>query len=108
MGGQRLLFSATLDRGVGSLVKSYLKNPKTHSLQNDRASVLTMDHHVLVMHPGDKDLITTQIAARNGKTILFVKTQRGADRLADNLAKAGVLVGALHGGKSQAVRTRTI
>jgi superfamily II DNA/RNA helicase len=108
MGGQRLLFSATLDRGVDSLVKSYLKNPKTHSLQNDRASVSTMDHHVLVMHPGDKDLITAQIAARNGKTILFVKTQRGADRLADNLAKAGVPVGALHGGKSQAVRTRTL
>ncbi|NDA96176.1 MAG: DEAD/DEAH box helicase, partial [Actinobacteria bacterium] len=92
MGGQRLL----------------LKNPKTHSLQNDRASVSTMDHHVLVMHPGDKDLITAQIAARNGKTILFVKTQRGADRLADNLANAGVPVGALHGGKSQAVRTRTL
>jgi superfamily II DNA/RNA helicase len=108
MGGQRLLFSATLDRGVDSLVKSYLKNPKTHSLQNDRASVSTMDHHVLVMHPGDKDQITAQIAARNGKTILFVKTQRGADRLADNLAKAGVPVGALHGGKSQAVRTRTL
>jgi hypothetical protein len=49
-----------------------------------------MDHHVLVIHPGDKDLITAQIAARNGKTILFVKIQRGADRLADNLAKAGV------------------
>ena len=55
------------------------------------------------MHPGDKDLITAQIAARNGRTILFVKTQRGADRLVDNLAKAGVPVGALHGGKSQAV-----
>jgi superfamily II DNA/RNA helicase len=108
MGGQRLLFSATLDRGVDSLVQSYLKNPKTHSLQNNRASVSTMDHHVLVMHPGDKDLITAQIAARNGKTILFVKTQRGADRLADNLARAGVPVGALHGGKSQAVRTRTL
>ncbi len=106
--GQRLLFSATLDRGVDSLVKQYLKNPKTHSLQNDRASVSTMEHHVLQMHPGDKDDITSQIAARNGKTILFVKTQRGADRLADKLANAGVPVGALHGGKSQAVRTRTL
>ena len=67
-----------------------------------------MEHHVLVMHPGDKDLITAQITARNGKTILFVKIQRGADRLADNLAKASVPVGALHGGKSQAVRTRTL
>ena len=106
--GQRLLFSATLDRGVDSLVRQYLKNPKTHSLQNDRASVSTMEHHVLQMHPGDKDDITSQLAARNGKTILFVKTQRGADRLADKLANAGVPVGALHGGKSQAVRTRTL
>jgi superfamily II DNA/RNA helicase len=106
--GQRLLFSATLDRGVDALVRQYLNNPKTHSLQNDRASVSTMEHYVLVMHPGDKDDITNQIAARNGKTILFVKTQRGADRLADKLSHAGVPVGALHGGKSQAVRTRTL
>ena len=106
--GQRMLFSATLDRGVDSLVRQYLKNPKTHSLQNDRASVSTMEHFVLVMNPGDKDDITNQIAARNGKTIMFVKTQRGADRLADKLAHAGVAVGALHGGKSQAVRTRTL
>ena len=105
--GQRLLFSATLDRRVDSLVKKYLNNPKTHSLQNDRASVSTMEHHVLVMHPGDKDEITAQIASRDGRTILFVKTQRGADRLADKLASVGVAVGALHGGKSQAVRTRT-
>ena len=106
--GQRLLFSATLDRGVDSLVRQYLKNPKTHSLQNDRASVSTMEHFVLVMNPSEKDDITNQVAARNGKTILFVKTQRGADRLADKLAHAGVPVGALHGGKSQAVRTRTL
>jgi superfamily II DNA/RNA helicase len=106
--GQRLLFSATLDRGVDSLVKKYLNNPKTHSLQNDRASVSTMEHHVLVMQPGDKDEITAQIASRDGRTILFVKTQRGADRLADKLASVGVPVGALHGGKSQAVRTRTL
>ena len=106
--GQRLLFSATLDRGVDTLVKQYLKSPKTHSLQNDRASVSTMEHYILVMNPGDKDDITAQIAARNGKTILFVKTQRGADRLCDKLAHAGVPVGALHGGKSQAVRTRTL
>ncbi len=107
-GGQRLLFSATLDRGVDALVRRYLKNPKTHSLQNDRASVSTMEHYLLVMDPSEKDEVTPEIAARNGKTILFVKTQRGADRLADKLAHAGVAVGALHGGKSQAVRTRTL
>jgi len=107
-GGQRLLFSATLDRGVDALVRRYLKNPKTHSLQNDRASVSTMEHYLIVMDPSEKDEVTAEIAARNGKTILFVKTQRGADRLADKLAHAGVAVGALHGGKSQAVRTRTL
>ena len=107
-GGQRLLFSATLDRGVDALVRRYLKNPKTHSLQNDRASVSTMEHFLLVMDPSEPDEVTAEIAARNGKTILFVKTQRGADRLADKLAHAGVPVGALHGGKSQAVRTRTL
>jgi superfamily II DNA/RNA helicase len=107
-GGQRLLFSATLDRGVDALVRRYLKNPKTHSLQNDRASVSTMEHYLIVMDPSEKDEVTAEIAARNGKTILFVKTQRGADRLADKLAHAGVPVGALHGGKSQAVRTRTL
>lgn len=106
--GQRLLFSATLDRGVDALVKKYLNEPKTHSLQNDRASVSTMKHYVLTMQTTDKDDVTAQIASRSGKTILFVKTQRGADRLADKLAHAGVPVGALHGGKSQAVRTRTL
>jgi superfamily II DNA/RNA helicase len=106
--GQRLLFSATLDRGVDALVKKYLNAPKTHSLQNDRASVSTMKHYVLTMQTADKDDVTAQIASRSGKTILFVKTQRGADRLADKLAHAGVPVGALHGGKSQAVRTRTL
>jgi superfamily II DNA/RNA helicase len=76
-------------------------NPNIHSLKNDHVSVSTMDHHVLVKHLGDKDLITAQISAHNGKTILFVKIQHGADRLTDNPTKAGVLVGALHGGKSK-------
>jgi superfamily II DNA/RNA helicase len=106
--GQRLLFSATLDRGVDGLVKKYLNNPVTHSVDTDKASVSTMEHHVLVIHPNDKEIITAQIAAREGKTILFVRTQHGADKLAQKLAHAGVPVGALHGGKSQSVRTRTL
>ncbi len=106
--GQRLLFSATLDRDVDSLVRGYLRNAATHSLQPVQASVDTMDHHVLLVHPADKDLVATQIAAREGRTIFFVRTQAGADRLAGHLALQGVPVGALHGGKSQAVRTRTL
>ena len=73
MGGQRLLFSATLDRGIDSLVKSYLKNPKTCLLQNDRASLSTMEHRVLVMHPGDKDLITAQIQLATEKLFSLLK-----------------------------------
>ena len=106
--GQRLLFSATLDRGVDGIVKKYLHNPITHSVNTDKASVSTMQHHVFVIHPNDKEEITSQIAARDGKTILFVRTQHGADKLAHKLAQVGVPVGSLHGGKSQSVRTKTL
>jgi superfamily II DNA/RNA helicase len=106
--GQRLLFSATLDGDVDLLVRKYLRNAAVHSLQPVNAQVENMDHHVLLVHPADKDLVTTQIAARDGRTLFFVRTQAGADRLADHLAAQGVPVGALHGGKSQAVRTRTL
>ena len=51
-----------------------------------------MDRHVLLMHSGDKGLITGQIAAHNEKTILFFKSQRSADCLADNLAKDAFLL----------------
>ncbi len=106
--GQRLLFSATLDGDVDALVRRYLRNAATHSLAPVQASVTTMDHHVLLVHPADKDQVTSQIAARDGRTIFFVRTQAGVDRLADHLAAQGVPVGALHGGKTQAVRTRTL
>ncbi|MHB1066723.1 MAG: DEAD/DEAH box helicase [Candidatus Nanopelagicales bacterium] len=106
--GQRLLFSATLDGDVDSLVRSYLRDPATHSLDPVNAQVSTMDHHVLLVHPADKDEVTAQIAARDGRTLFFMRTQAGVDRLAGQLASQGVPVGALHGGKSQAVRTRTL
>lgn len=106
--GQRMLFSATLDRDVDSLVKRFLKEPKTHSVANTSKSEGKMEHHVLVMEPSDKDKITAQIAARNGRTIFFVRTKHGADRLAEKMLRVGVPVGALHGGKSQSQRTRIL
>ncbi|MDO8309190.1 MAG: DEAD/DEAH box helicase [Actinomycetota bacterium] len=106
--GQRLLFSATLDGDVDSLVRRYLRDPATHSLDPVNAQVSTMDHHVLLVHPADKDEVTAQIAARDGRTLFFMRTQAGVDRLAGQLAAQGVPVGALHGGKTQAVRTRTL
>ena len=106
--GQRLLFSATLDRDVDSLVKLYLKNPVTHSLENEKTTAGRMLHHILIMDQGHKDLIATQIAAREGRTIFFVRTKHGADKLAEKMLRAGVPVGVLHGGKSQGQRTRVL
>jgi len=106
--GQRLLFSATLDGDVDRLVSAYLKNPVLHETSAVGASVTTMEHHILVVDRSEKDEVLTRIAARNGKTILFVRTQAAADRVAGELANAGIPVGALHGGKSQNLRTRTI
>ena len=107
-GGQRMLFSATLDRDVDSLVKKYLKNPVTHSLANEKSTAGNMTHHVLVMEQANKDAITASIAARKGKSIFFVRTKHGADKLAKRMNESGVAVGALHGGKTQAQRSRVL
>ena len=106
--GQRMLFSATLDKDVDSLVKKYLKNPVTHSLANEKSTAGNMTHHVLIMEQAHKDLITSQIAARKGKSIFFVRTKHGADKLTKKMNEAGVAVGALHGGKTQAQRSRVL
>ncbi len=99
-GGQRMLFSATLDKDVDSLVKKYLKNPMTHSLANEKSTAGNMSHHVLILEQAHKDLITSQIAARKGKSIFFVRTKHGADKLTKKMNEVGVAVGALHGGKT--------
>ncbi|WP_425296944.1 DEAD/DEAH box helicase, partial [Nocardia abscessus] len=107
--GQRLLFSATLDGEVDKLVKRYLRAPVTHSTAPPSASVTTMSHHLLYV--GDKvakRAVATEIAARDGLTIMFVRTKHGADRLAKQLRGAGIPAGALHGGKAQNNRTRTL
>lgn len=107
-GGQRMLFSATLDGDVDVLVRAYLRDPARHELAPATSPVTTMEHHVLLVHPADKQQVVSEIAARDGRTILFVRTQRGVDRLTDQLAKVGVGAGGLHGGKTQGARTRTL
>lgn len=107
-GGQRLLFSATLDGDVNTLVREYLTNPVTHSVSPSSASVTNMDHHVLIIGPEDKNEIIARIGAREGRTIMFVRTKHGADRLTKQLRQVGVAAGALHGGKTQGARTRIL
>jgi superfamily II DNA/RNA helicase len=106
--GQRMLFSATLDRGVDRLVRRFLTNPVSHSVDPATATISEMTHHVLHLDAADKTATTTQIAARDGRTILFTGTKHRADRLARQLLASGVRAAALHGGKSQPQRTRVL
>ncbi|WP_407567227.1 DEAD/DEAH box helicase [Polymorphospora sp. A560] len=105
---QRLLFSATLDGDVDALVKRFMTDPVTHSTAPPTAAVSTMDHHLLLIPPHDKFAVAASIAARAGRTMMFARTQMGVDRLVGQLAAVGVRAGALHGGKTQRVRTRTL
>ncbi|MER6300225.1 DEAD/DEAH box helicase, partial [Kitasatospora sp. NPDC001539] len=107
-GGQRLLFSATLENEIDTLVKRYLNDPVTHEVDPSAGAVTTMTHHILVVKPKDKAPITNAIAARKGRTIIFVRTQMGADRVAEQLIEAGVKADALHGGMTQGARTRVL
>ncbi|MEU0094500.1 DEAD/DEAH box helicase [Kribbella sp. NPDC006257] len=106
--GQRLLFSATLDNDVDTIVKTYLKDPVTHSTESGQASVSTMEHHLLVIEPAHKQSLTAELASRDGRTIVFVRTKLGADRVATQLRDRGVMAAALHGGLTQGARNRTL
>jgi superfamily II DNA/RNA helicase len=107
-GGQRLLFSATLDKGIDQLVESYLTDPVTHSTDEAKASVTTMEHHVLLIEPVHKKVITAEVANREGRTVVFVRTKLGADRVAQQLREQGVFAAALHGGLGQGARNRVL
>ncbi len=107
-GGQRLLFSATLDGDVDQLVRRFMNNPVTHSTAPAQASVTTMDHLLLLIPPQEKFKIAAAIANRKGRTIMFARTQMAVDRLVEQLREVGVRAGGLHGGKTQRVRTRTL
>src|SRR4051812_1369878 len=80
-GGQRMLFSATLDNDIDTLIQRYLHDPVTHEVDPSAGAVTTMSHHILIVKPRDKAPVTASIAARKGRTIVFVRTQMGADRV---------------------------
>ncbi|UFR03636.1 DEAD/DEAH box helicase [Streptomyces sp. Go40/10] len=107
-GGQRLLFSATLDRNIDLLVRRYLHDPVVHSVDPSAGAVTTMEHHLLHVHDDDKHSAATEIAARDGRVIMFLDTKHAVDRLARHLLSVGVRAAALHGGKSQPQRNRTL
>ena len=106
--GQRLLFSATLDGEVDTLVRRYLKDPARHSVVTAADAAPPAEHVAYSVSFPDKLKVAEQIAARPGRTIVFVRTQHGADRLAGNLQALGIGAEAIHGGLPQAARRRAL
>lgn len=106
--GQRLLFSATLDNGVDRLVSRFLKNPKTHSVDDVTSLVATMTHHVFRVAPDAKPDLITALAGGQGRRILFTRTKHQAKKLAKKLTAGGIPAVDLHGNLSQPQRDRNL
>jgi superfamily II DNA/RNA helicase len=107
-GGQRLLFSATLDRGVDTLVKRYLSDPITHSVDSDATTEPDMEHHVLTVRATDKPQIVHELAAGDGRSVLFVRTKHQAKKLARSLTQAGIPAVDLQGNLAQKAREKNM
>jgi len=106
--GQRLLFSATLDRGVDRLVRAYLTGPAIHAVAPALAPVEAADHRTFTVRGEDKVAVAAEVASGPGRTLLFVRTKHGADRLARQLGRAGVDAAAIHGDLAQNARQRSL
>ncbi|MFZ2511188.1 MAG: DEAD/DEAH box helicase, partial [Gordonia sp. (in: high G+C Gram-positive bacteria)] len=108
-GGQRMLFSATLDNGVDKLVKRFLNQPVTHSLEEATSPVEKMTHHVFeVRSAAEKNDLVTDLASGTGRRILFMRTKHQAKKLAKKLTAAGIPAVDLHGNLSQNQRDRNL
>ncbi|WMX48695.1 DEAD/DEAH box helicase [Streptomyces roseicoloratus] len=107
-GGQRMLFSATLDQDVELLVRRYLRDPVVHATDLAGGTAPGVDHHVLHVQGAEKFAVATEIAARDGRVIMFLDTKHAVDRFTRDLVAGGVRAAALHGGKSQPQRTDTL
>ncbi|MEE6280777.1 DEAD/DEAH box helicase [Georgenia sunbinii] len=107
--GQRLLFSATLDNGVDILVKRYLHNPLSHSVDSAESPVAAMTHHVFMLNGADdKKDIVNELASGTAKRLLFMRTKHQARKLARQLTASGIPAVDLHGNLSQPARERNL
>ena len=108
-GGQRLLFSATLDNGVDKLVKRFLRNEVMHSVDTAESPVAAMTHHVFhVAGAQDKKALVHRLASGHGRRILFMRTKHQAKKLAKQLTESGIPSVDLHGNLSQPARDRNL
>ena len=106
--GQRLLFSATLDKAIDVLVKRFLHSPKVHEADSAQSPVSTMDHHVLHVNREHRISVLVDLTSAPGRTVVFTRTKHGAKALARQLNKSGVPSVDLHGNLSQNARTRNM
>jgi len=107
-GGQKLLFSATLDKGVATLVNEFLVDPAVHEVAGEDQASSTIDHRVLLIEQRDKRAIIEQLAAGSGKTLVFTRTRAFAEEMSDFLEDAGIPATSLHGDLNQSRRTRNL
>ncbi|RFA17940.1 DEAD/DEAH box helicase [Subtercola boreus] len=105
---QKLLFSATLDKGVAQLVNEFLVEPAVHEVAGEDQASSTIDHRVLLIEQRDKRAIIEQLASGEGKTLIFARTRAFAEELADQLDDAGIPSTSLHGDLNQSRRTRNL
>jgi ATP-dependent RNA helicase RhlE len=106
---QTMLFSATLDGEVGRLAARFTDRPVSHAIADEAPVIADALHRFIsVEHPKKTDALIRELAADRGLTLIFVRTQRGADRLGKRLKQQGFRVGALHGGMSQPQRERSL
>ncbi|MEO9222874.1 MAG: DEAD/DEAH box helicase, partial [Mycobacteriaceae bacterium] len=106
--GQRLLFSATLDKAIDVLVKRFLTNPVTHQADSAQSPISTMHHHVLHLNRDQRVPVLVDLTSAPGRTVVFTRTKHGAKALARQLNKSGVPCVELHGNLSQNARTRNM
>ena len=106
--GQRMMFSATLDNGIDVLVKRYLTDPVTHSVDSEQSPVGTMEHHVLHLSTKDRMPILVDLTSAPGKTIVFTRTKHRAKQLTKHLNDSGVPAVEMHGNLSQGARVKNL
>ncbi|WP_193598429.1 DEAD/DEAH box helicase [Microbacterium sp. YJN-G] len=107
--GQRLLFSATLDRGIDTLAKRFLHDPVSHEVDEASVPVGEMTHRVLVAADADaKKQLVQDLASGMGRRILFTRTKHHAKKLAKQLTSAGIPSVDLHGNLGQNARERNL
>jgi superfamily II DNA/RNA helicase len=105
---QTLLFSATLDGVVNTLIRRYQHDPIMHEVESDEITVEEMTHRFVAVHKLDKVKVAAAIALSTNRTLIFTRTKVMADRLARDLGKAGVDAAPIHGDLRQSSREKSL